>query len=74
VTLYTFHLYGIDGAPLSLEAADLDGDGDTFGRAGRLLEEHLSCDHVEVWDGERAVLARHRFQPVIRPVGVAAAS
>jgi hypothetical protein len=74
VTLYTFHLYGIEGAPLSLEAADLDGDGDTFTRAGRLLEEHLSCDHIEVWDGERAVLALHRFQPVIRPVREVAAS
>jgi hypothetical protein len=24
---------------------------------------------VEVWDGDRPLLERHRFQPVLRPVG-----
>jgi len=66
--MYTFHLRKLDDAPLGLEAFELDYDGETFTKAGQLLDEHLNCDHVEVWDGERAVLARHREQPIIRPV------
>jgi hypothetical protein len=72
--MYTFHLYTPQGVPLSFEAFEVAGEGEAFAAAGRLLDEHLSCDHVEVWDGDRAVLARHRFQPVIRPIETSAVS
>ena len=66
--LYTFHLYKAGGIAGAFHFCTLTNDGDTFAEAGRLLEEHLTCDLVEVWDGDRAVLARHRFQPVLRSV------
>ncbi len=66
--MYTFHLFNSSGAALVFDAIELPHDGSTFARAGDLLAEHLSCDHVEVWDGERAVVARYREQPIIRPV------
>jgi hypothetical protein len=65
---YTFLLFRHDGGATSLDAVTLDGDGATFVRAGHLLAEHASCDYVEVWDEDRAVVARHREQPIIRPV------
>lgn len=66
--MYTFHLYSADGRAITLDAVELEHDAATFARAGVLLDEHLSCDHVEVFQGERGVVARYRFQPVIRPV------
>ena len=71
---YTFLLFRADGSADTLDAVDLDYDGATFLRAGQLLSNHLSCDHVEVWDGDRAVLARHREQPIIRPLRAPASS
>jgi hypothetical protein len=65
---YTFLLFRRDDAAVSLDAVPFDHDDATFARAGELLEEHLSCDYVEVWDGDRAVAARHREAPIIRPV------
>lgn len=72
MTLYTFNLCRPDGVSASFEAHDLPKDSDTFARAGELLDQHLSCDYVEIWDGERPVLSRHRFQPVLQPVGATA--
>jgi hypothetical protein len=70
--LYTFHLCKPDGIAVTFQAITLRSDGETFAKAGELLDDHLSCDHVEVWDGDRAVVARYRFQPVIRPIDEAA--
>lgn len=66
--VYTFHIWSQDGHSPSFEAFELDNDAATFAKAGDLLAQHLSCDHVEVWQGERGVVARHREQPIIRPV------
>lgn len=66
--MYTFHLCGPDGRSPSFEAFELPSGHDIFLSAERLLGEHESCDHVEVWQGERAVLALHRDQPVFRPI------
>ena len=69
--VYTFHIYSEDGHSPSFEAFEafeLDNDAATFAKAGDLLAQHLSCDHIEVWQGERGVVARHREQPIIRPV------
>lgn len=65
---YTFLLFRHDGSADTLDAVALDYDGATFLKAGQLLSDHSSCDYVEVWDGDRAVIARHREQPIIRPV------
>ncbi|MEW5686909.1 MAG: hypothetical protein AB1942_18475 [Pseudomonadota bacterium] len=67
--MYTFHVCRADGASPSFEALELERDQDVFARAEALLAEHLSCDHIEVWQAERAVLALHRDQPVFRPIG-----
>jgi len=66
--MYTFHLCNAEGGAPSFEAFELSGDHDIFARAEALMGQHLSCDHVEVWQGERAVLALHRSQPVVRPI------
>lgn len=66
--IYTFHFCDRDGLSASFEAFDLDLDATAFAKAGELLEQHLSCDHVDVRQGERPVVARHREQPIIRPV------
>jgi hypothetical protein len=49
----------------------MNSDGETFSKAGELLDQHSSCDHVAVWDGDRAVVARQREQPIIRRVATA---
>ena len=73
--MYTFHLRRCNSGPVALEIVDLTDDAATFAKAGQLLDEHQSCDHVEVWADERPVAARHRDQPIIRPVeGIALAA
>jgi hypothetical protein len=71
---YTFLLFRSDGSANTLDAVVLDHDGATFAEAGQLLDDHASCDYVEVWEADRAVVARHREQPIIRPVRASAAS
>ena len=66
--MYTFHLCHADNASPSFEAIELRDDGAIFAHAERLLGQYQSCGHVEVWEGERAVLALHREQPVFRPI------
>jgi hypothetical protein len=66
--LYTFNLCKADSRSVTFEFHDLPTDRDAFELAGKLLDEHFSSDHVEVWDDERPVAGRHRVQPVIRPV------
>ena len=72
MAMYTFHICNPAGISVSFEAHELVSDGASFAKAGELLAEHLSCDHVEVWRDDRAILGRHRYQPIIRPVSQAA--
>jgi hypothetical protein len=67
--LYTFNLCRPDGVATTFEARELPRVRDVFAVTDELLNQHLSCDYVEVWDGDRPLLERHRFQPVLRPVG-----
>ena len=69
--MYTFYLRAEDDAPRGLDAVELAHDAASFARAGELLDHHLTCAYVEIWAGDRAVLARHREQPIIRPVAEA---
>jgi hypothetical protein len=66
--LYAFYVRTADGVSTSLEAHEAQSDGEAFERAAEVLSDHYSADHVEVWEGARAVVARHRNQPIIRPV------
>lgn len=68
MAMYTFHICRADGGSPSFEAFDLPGDREVFTRAEAMLDQHPTCDHVEVWQDERAVLALHRDQPVFRPI------
>jgi hypothetical protein len=65
---YTFHLRKPGGAPIAFDMVELAHDSATFAKAGELLADHPSCGHIEVWDGDRPVLSRHREQPIIRGI------
>ncbi|HEY3951662.1 hypothetical protein [Phenylobacterium sp.] len=71
MALYTFHFCDERGLSASFEAYDLPHDAGAFAKAGELLGEHMSCDHVDVRQGERPIVARHRDQPIIRPINEA---
>lgn len=66
--VYTFNLLTLDEVTVTLELVELPDDAAAFAKAGELLDEHQSCSEVEVWAGERAVVARCRDQPIIRPL------
>lgn len=66
--MYMFNVCNPDGLAISFEVFELPYDGNAFVKAGQLLNEHTSCAYVEVWEGDRSVLACHRDQPVIRPI------
>jgi len=66
--LYTFHLFGSAESSTTFDAMSHVNDGAAFDHAGRLLDRHPSCNHVDIWRGERCVVARHRVQPIMRPV------
>jgi hypothetical protein len=66
--LYTFHLFCAAGASTTFDAMSHVDDGAAFEYAERLLDRHPSCNHVDIWRGERSVVARHRVQPIMRPV------
>lgn len=66
--MYTFHLCRANGQSHSFEALELPGDADAFATSAELLKQHLSYEHIEVWADERAVLALHRDQPILRPI------
>jgi hypothetical protein len=68
MSVYTFYLRSPGGASQSFEAYELATDGEALRQADAVLARHLSADCVEVWAEDRAVAARHREQPVIRPI------
>jgi hypothetical protein len=72
--IYIFHLCRRSGVSFTFETRVLANDSESFTCAGLLLDEHLSCDHVDVFEGDRPVVARHRLQPVIRPIDDAPAA
>lgn len=66
--LYTFYLRNARGVSPALESHELSTDGDAFHHASILLDRYASAERVEIWAEDRPVVARHREQPVIRPV------
>lgn len=66
--LYTFHLFDASGTPVTLDAKAFPDDGAAFDYTERMLDRHGSCHHVDIWCDDRSVAARHRDQPILRPV------
>jgi hypothetical protein len=66
--LYSFYVRTPKGVSISLETHDAPTDGEAFQKASEVLRDHYAADHIEIWDEDRAVAARYREQPVIRPV------
>jgi PAS domain S-box-containing protein len=58
--MYTFYCCRPDGAAPTLEAHELASDTAAAEQADRLLEQHASCSHVLVYEGERDVLTTRR--------------
>jgi hypothetical protein len=58
--MYTFYLCNLGGGAHSFESFNLGADTDAPERALKMLADHPSCTYVEVWDGDRRVLARRR--------------
>ena len=59
-SLYTFHSYGADGAPIAMQAAAFASDAAAIDYAEHVLAEHLSAAYVLVCDADRQVATRHR--------------
>lgn len=66
MTLYVFHICDEAGFSKSMEARELADDAEAVVIAGAVLVEHLSAHHVEIWDDDRPILARHREAPFER--------
>ena len=62
MTLYTFHAYRADGAPLLWDAAPCDSCDAARDRAAAMLETHLSAETVAVWRGDVQVAVLERPQ------------
>jgi len=58
--MYTFYCCRPDGDAPSFEAHELASDEAAAREAARLIEQHASCSHVIVFEGEREVATHHR--------------
>ncbi len=59
-SLYTFHSYDADGAPVAMQAAAFPNDAAAIKYGDCVLAEHLSAAYVLVCDSEREVATRYR--------------
>ena len=59
-SLYTFHSYDADGAPIAMQAAAFPSDAAATKYIDCVLAEHLSAAYVVVCDAEREVATRYR--------------
>ncbi|HEX6858580.1 MAG TPA: PAS domain-containing protein [Caulobacteraceae bacterium] len=68
--VYTFFYCKPDGSAPSFEAYKFASDDDAVQRSHALLEEHESCSHVLVCDGDREVAATPRpgLEPPAAPL------
>lgn len=53
--IYTFDCRRSDGSPVCLEAYELRSDARALAWARKLLAEHRTSSHIEVFEGERRV-------------------
>jgi hypothetical protein len=72
--MYTFYFCDVQGVSNSFEAFELINDARALAKAAELLDRHSSCEHVDVLDDQRPVVARHREQPFVRPIQDCAAA
>ena len=55
--LYTFDCRRPDGSPICLEVHELTSDEGAVALARKLLTEHVTCSHIEVFGDDRFVRA-----------------
>lgn len=68
MVLYVFHICRADGSSPTFEAFDLDSEEAVIRRANSLLQQHLSCDHVDAWRDDEFILRLDRkAQPAAPP-------
>jgi hypothetical protein len=60
MSLYTLYPCKADGVSASFEVFEFSSDADLNARAEQILIAHPSCAYVNVWQGDRKVLAVHR--------------
>lgn len=51
--LYTFYPCHEDGGADTFQTFDLPNDDAAYERAVTVLQDHISCEYVAVWCGER---------------------
>ena len=59
--LYTFHIYGAGGAPISMQAAPFRTDAAATEHIDCVLAEHLSAAYVLVCEAERDIATGYRM-------------
>ena len=70
--IYQFHFFDRGGRRPALDFADCRHDGDAARIAFGQLQQHASCDGVEVFEDERLVmrLERGAIVPDLGPTGI----
>lgn len=53
--IYAFYPMRADGASLTFELLEFASEPDALKHARAVGRDHESCEHVEVWDGDRMV-------------------
>jgi len=59
-SLYTFHCFGSDGAPIAMQSAPFPTYAAAIAYIERVLAEHLSAASVLVCEADRQVAKRQR--------------
>ena len=61
--LYTLYPCRENGGSETFHTVDLADDEAAQQHAACVLQQHLSCDHIAVWCGDRLVARSQRAQP-----------
>ena len=65
--IYQFHFFDPRGNVPSLDLAEYEDDGAASRSAMKRLDEHASCQGVELYEGDRLVLRVERAGGTKRP-------
>lgn len=65
--IYQFHFFDPRGNVPALDLAEYEDDGAASRSAMKRLDEHASCQGVELYEGDRLVLRVERAGGVKRP-------
>jgi hypothetical protein len=64
--VYLFHLCRRDGSSPAFEAFEIASEADVLARAKRMLDQHASCDHVDVWQEDDFIMRLDRETSIAR--------